>query len=192
MAERSSDLILIVDTQVGLTYASPSARSILGYYPEELMGRTKEFAADRIFPENRDRFMDGIKRTLTGEIIEDMEIQAIKKDGTQAYVSLNAVPTYKEGVLTGVQFSIRDITRAKTTEIALRESENKFKTLVEYSLDGTFILDPVGNIRFASRAAADIVGAQSPDDIIGKKNVIEFVATEYSGSYHHTSGCYSR
>lgn len=69
-----------------------------------------------------------------------------------------------------------DITERKQAEEALSESEEKFRALVEYSLDGTLILDPVGTILFANHTAARLVGIENPDEAIGRRNVTEFVA----------------
>lgn len=71
-----------------------------------------------------------------------------------------------------------DITDRKRAEKTLQESEEKFRTLVNHSLDGTFILDLVGGILFASSAAARIVGADAPGEIIGLMNVTAFVTPE--------------
>ncbi|MBP7299682.1 MAG: PAS domain S-box protein [Methanoculleus sp.] len=58
---------------------------------------------------------------------------------------------------------------------ALSESEEKFRALVEHSLDGTLILDPAGTILFANHAAGRLTEIGQPDELIGR-NVMEFVA----------------
>jgi PAS domain S-box-containing protein len=113
MAERSSDLLLLLDHQLGVTYASPAARTVLGYEPEELLGKTHEFAVQKIFEQdNNDVFQDAnnvLKGESKGKRIYDKELRIIKKDGTRTYVSIRAVPIYINGVLTGAQASIREI-----------------------------------------------------------------------------------
>ena len=71
-----------------------------------------------------------------------------------------------------------DITERKHAEEALSESEEKFRALVEHSLDGTLILDPMGKILFANHAAGRLVGIEDPGEAIGKRNVLEFIAPE--------------
>lgn len=68
-----------------------------------------------------------------------------------------------------------DITERKRAEEALLASEEKFRALVEHSLDGTLILDPEGKILFANHAAARLAGIGDPGELIGR-NVMEFVA----------------
>lgn len=177
MAERSSDLIILLDTNLCVSYASPSSTLITGYDPDELI-KLKEQFSERLFSENHREFLSCVRNATYGDPIENLEFEIFKKNAEAGFVSMSIVPTYMYNNISGVQVAIRDITRAKRSELQLRESENKFRTLVEYSLDGTFILDPVGNIRFASTSAADMVGADHPDEIIENKNVIEFVAPE--------------
>lgn len=59
---------------------------------------------------------------------------------------------------------------------ALSESEEKFRALVEHSLDGTLILDPEGKILFANNTAGQIIDVQNLDEIIGTRNVMEFIS----------------
>ncbi|MDD1694100.1 MAG: PAS domain S-box protein [Methanoregula sp.] len=62
-------------------------------------------------------------------------------------------------------------------EDALRKSEQKFRSLVEYALEGIFIVDLKGKILFANNAASHTLGFGSCKELIGR-NVIEFVAPE--------------
>lgn len=68
-----------------------------------------------------------------------------------------------------------DITERKRAEEALLASEEKFRALVEHSLDGTLILDLEGKILFANHAAARLAGLEDPGELLGR-NVMEFVA----------------
>lgn len=58
-------------------------------------------------------------------------------------------------------------------EQALRESEEKFRALVEYSLDGILITDFTGKLLFANRAAGSIIDAPDYQSMIGVRNVLE-------------------
>jgi PAS domain S-box-containing protein len=58
----------------------------------------------------------------------------------------------------------------------LRTSEEKFRALVEHSLDGILITDFTGNLLFANRTAGRIAEVEDYEAIAGKRNVLEFVA----------------
>ncbi|NLV26135.1 MAG: PAS domain S-box protein [Methanomicrobiales archaeon] len=114
MAERSSDLILLLDRQLCVTYASPAARTVLGYEPEELLGKSYEFAVLNIFDLGGDVISHDAKEVLNGESkgkrVYERDMRIIRKDGTRVYVSIHAVPIFQDGVLAGAQASIREIT----------------------------------------------------------------------------------
>lgn len=68
-----------------------------------------------------------------------------------------------------------EISRLKTVDMLL-ESEKKFRTLVELSLDGILILDYGGNILFVNNSAAGLIEAENVLGIAGFKNVMDYIA----------------
>lgn len=65
------------------------------------------------------------------------------------------------------------------SEQNLRESEDKFRALVEQSLDGTIITDFSGTMLFANPRIGEIIGHKQISDLVGKSNIIEFVMPEF-------------
>ncbi len=63
-------------------------------------------------------------------------------------------------------------------ERALRESEEKFRMVVENSLDGILIVSQTGVVLFRNRSVANIFDVESESDRVGTKNVMEFIAPE--------------
>lgn len=61
----------------------------------------------------------------------------------------------------------------------LKESEEKFRALVEQSLDGTIITDFSGTIRFVNPRIGEILGHERVWDLVGTSNVFEFIIPEY-------------
>ena len=133
MAERSPDLILIVNKEMSVTYASPSAGAILGYEPEELTGMTREFAARMIFPNSLTDFNAPVQPAMAGATIEKTGLKITKKDGSSAWVEIHAVPVLQDGIFDGAQITLRDVTAKVQAEIALRESEKQFAALFRNS-----------------------------------------------------------
>lgn len=118
MAERSSELIIILNKEMSPTYVSPSARSILGYDPEELEGKSVEFAAETIFSQSGPEISKAVQKTMQGKRIDNYEMRVRKKDGSLIFVNTNAVPVIQDGIVTGAQVSMRDITERKKVEAA--------------------------------------------------------------------------
>lgn len=99
--------------------------------------------------------------------------------GRTISVLIRACPLYNEdGVVTGAIESIRDITESKKAENSLRTSEEKFRALVELSLEGIIITDFSGTLLFANHAAGTIVEIPDIDKVIAGKNVMDFIAPE--------------
>ena len=158
IAERSSDLIFILGQSMSPTYVSPSARSIVGYDPGELTGKSPEFAMATIFQRSGPELMNAVNATMDGRTVENVEIQLTKKEGEPVYVSVHAVPVMNEGVLEGVQVTMRDITAAKNAEIALRESEAKYRLLADNVHDMIWTADPGMTLTYISPSVLALRG----------------------------------
>lgn len=106
-----------------------------------------------------------------------------KLNGEPIFIEGDYICLYdQEGRITG-HFGIqRDITDAKLAEIALKESEKKFKTLVESSADGISLLDLEGTILFANARKAEMIGVKSHTDLIGL-NAYSLIAPKYHAKF---------
>jgi len=120
ITERSSDCILVLNKEMSPTYVSPSVRQMLGYAPEELVGKTLEFAMETIFSEAGPAFMQAVTATRSGLPVENVELQLCRKDKTPVIVNLFALPILRNGILEGAQVSMRDITEIVVTQSALK------------------------------------------------------------------------
>ncbi len=97
---------------------------------------------------------------------ELLEIEAF--DGTRKYVLNWAIPLKDEGGgVTGAFVINQDITAVKRVEDALREREEKYRTLIRYSSDPIFSFNPDETYRFVNEAFARPFG-KTPEDIIGR------------------------
>lgn len=167
MAERSSDLVFILGKEMSPTYVSPSARTIIGYDPEELVGKSPEFAMATIFAKSGPALMDAVRATMDGILVEHVEIPLTRKDGMPVHVHLHAVPVMHDGVLEGAQVSMRDITAEVNAWRALRESEEKFRSFVETSPDMIWETDLKGNFRYISPTISTLMG-YTHEEVLGK------------------------
>jgi PAS domain S-box-containing protein len=76
----------------------------------------------------------------------------------------------------------REVEERRHVEASLRDSEDKYRTLVEASPDAVLMTDLQGHITFASRRAAEMYGSETADQLHGK-NPLEFFAPEDHGTF---------
>lgn len=122
LVETSHDLIWSVDVDGRWTFVNRhGAKSIYGYDPEEMVGRTFfEFLA----PDCMERARDTHQRLLAGETTVRYEIDHVRKDGETVTLSFNAIPAYDcAGQLVGSTGTAVNVTERKRAEEARRKLE---------------------------------------------------------------------
>ncbi len=88
--------------------------------------------------------------------------------GKPLYIWAKASPIYDlDGNITGVIQSVRDITAQREAEERLKESEERYRTAIEYSNDGVAIVSGSTHL-YVNQRFCDIFGFDSPDEIIGR------------------------
>lgn len=88
------------------------------------------------------------------------------KTGEIRWVEWNITPTIKDGILARVDGVSSDITQRKMAEIALKESEYKFRTLLQNSADAILVVNEKSEIMFASDSIFRIAG-YTAQELIG-------------------------
>ena len=171
MLENALDAIVAIDADGAVTAWNPQAEAMFGWAADEVLGRQ---LSDRIIPEqHREAHQRGLERYLkTGEgtlLNKRVEMTALRRNGCEFPIELAISPS--EG-RDGITFSafIRDITERRQTEGALRESEEKYRDLVENSSEIIYTLDPSSNITYISPAVSQLGGYEA-EELIGKSSL---------------------
>lgn len=160
------------------TFVSERAETILGY-PVERWLAEPDFWADRTHPEDRDPTV-AFYRAATAQQGSDhvFEHRAVAADGRVLWlrdiVHVVRDEAGRAELLRGVMV---DITERKRAEEALRESEARFRQLVEDSPDAILLL-VARRVAFASPAALRLFGAASLDELL-ERSAEQFVAPAY-------------
>ena len=111
-----------------------------------------------------------LARTLaSGETVLDAELAFIRRDGSRRALSMNASPIRSDsGTMVAAVAAFWDVTDRKRGEAALRESEARFRMLVESVHDfAIFMLDKEGRVVSWNQGAQRVTG-HSEEDIVGK------------------------
>ena len=166
-----------VNAQGLYTYASHIVTDVLGYQPEEMVGKMHFYD---LHPEaGRAAFkLAALDIFARKQPFVNLTNFAETKDGSLVWLSTNGIPRLNaEGVLIGYRGSDTDITERKKTEEALRESEDQFRTIAAFAHDAIVILDANGTIAFWNPAAETIFGYKK-DEAIGN-GLLHLLAPEH-------------
>ena len=139
--ENATDVIYMIDANLNILGVSPSVERILGYKPEDFIGRPVTDLKDILAPESFEQAVADTVLILKGETITATIYRFIAKDGTIRYGEVSGSPIMRDGKIIGIISIARDITKRKLAEDALRESEEKYRELVKYAPAGIYEVD---------------------------------------------------
>jgi PAS domain S-box-containing protein len=172
MVEHSLGLICAHDMDGVFLSINPAAARALGTIPEEGIGKSlEEFLA----PEVRHLFPDYLKRIRQNGSDEGI-MRLVDKDGREMLWLYGSTVFAEPGKEPYVLGHAQDITELKRTENALRESEEKYRLLVEHASDAIFQIGLNGKVEFANRKAKGIFG-YDPAEMVGR-HFTEFASPE--------------
>ena len=160
----SYDAVLFVDAVGTIKYLSPSYERISGYRAEELEGRS---ALQLIHPKDLRSVRDSFSalKEMSGTTI--MQYRVVAKDGTCRWVEATGYNLLGDPNVKAIVANIRDITESRRAEEDLRESEKRYRNLVEVSPDAILIHQDY-KVVFANPAAAKLLGVETRDEILGR------------------------
>ena len=157
LVETTSDWVWEVDKNGFYTYASPKVKDLLGYEPEEIIGK-KPFDLMPLDEAGRiaKLFRDIVKSRKPFTRLENTNAH---KDGHLVVLESSGVPIFeKDGNFTGYRGIDRDITERKRTEQALSESENTHRIVAQFTYDWEYWRGPDGRFLYISPSCERITG----------------------------------
>jgi PAS domain S-box-containing protein len=179
LAEHSTDMISKHTPEGVYTYASPASRSLLGYDPEDLVGRD---AYEFLHPDD----LEEIQRTHSA-ILERPDTYTVayrirRKDGSYTWfetTSRTVRDPETDEVLEIITVS-RDITERKSAEARLREAEAKYRTLVEQIPAVTYVaaLDDVASATYVSPQVEEVLGTVPEEWLADPELVVKLLHPE--------------
>lgn len=173
LIQSSSDIILIIDEDGEVTFESPSLERTLGYFSGTFIGQSP---LSVIHPDD----LDQVRNDLS-ELFQSVnsgiptEFRCRKADGSWVYLEAVGNNLFNNPSIHGIVLNIRDITRHKLAEKALRESEAQYRALIETTGTGFVIIDPEGRVLDANEEYVHLTGYHDLKEILGR-SVIEWTA----------------
>jgi PAS domain S-box-containing protein len=168
--EDSRDAISISTRDGNYIAFNQAFLDLFGYTEEDM--KTIRAEEKYVNPNDRAVFKKEVEKKGS---VADFEVTLKKKDGEKIYSLITSTLWHApDGDAVGYQGIIRDITRQKLAEEALRESEEKWHSLAETAPCVILTVQRDGTIQFLNRP----VGSYTPEDTIGTK-VWEYVPPDY-------------
>lgn len=152
-----------------------AAEEITGYPANEVVGSNEIWKRLYPDPDYRRRLTASIRRIISEDnYLENLETEIRTRDGRARIIQWNTRPMDRDAEGRDRYIAIgRDITERRAAERALRESEEKFRRLVENLNEIVFVLDEHAVITYISPNIESVSGYSAPD-VIGRP-YIEFV-----------------
>lgn len=167
MVETANDAIISWDADDKIIAWNKAAERMYGYNAAEAIGL---YQSQMIAESHRKAHQEGLRRAAaTGKLAlggRTVSGISLRKDGTEFPVelSINATRIAGRTVFTGI---IRDITERLKAEQKLKESEERFRSVLELANDAVAVYDSSGNVVFWNRAA-EMMHGYSSNEMAGK------------------------
>jgi PAS domain S-box-containing protein len=174
------DAVITTDINGKIMQLNPVSEELTGWKEDEAKGKALEEVFNIISEIDRKKVENPVVKVLREGLVVGLANHTllISKDGLEIPIADSGAPIKDEnGEIIGVVLVFRDQTAERVILNALKESEEKYRKLIEVSPDG-IIIHQNGIIKYANQSAAKIGGYDSTDELIGK-NAIEFVHPDY-------------
>jgi PAS domain S-box-containing protein len=174
LLDLSNDAIFVRDAADRVTYWNEAAAELYGFTREEALGPVAHELLHTEFPAPLEKIKEQLHRDerWTGELVHT------RKDGAKVIVNSRWVLDRKaNGNTWCVLETNNDITQQKQTEKALRESEERFRAIVETTPECVKLISADGTLLHMNSPGLQMVGAGSADEVVGK-NVYDLIAPE--------------
>jgi PAS domain S-box-containing protein len=170
----SSELVVQLDYNLRIVFTNEPFLNLIESEEKAILGKNIEYTPiamvfDDAFAGFVQKIREGIEgKEWSGEIVLDTK---------NLILFCRIAPTVFEDGRKGVSVILEDVTEQRRADNALRESEDRYRTLVEISPDAVF-LHRKGTIIYANPAAIRLLGGSYAEEIIGKE-ILDFVSPEF-------------
>ena len=175
LIERIRDAVVVAEAQTGrIVVWNAAATRIFGYSSSEVLGHSWTVIVPERLKAQCEAGMARFRDTGHGPYIDSnavLELPAVRKDGEEITIEIVLSPMESirdlEGTEGRVVFAIiRDVTEREEVKKVLRESEERYRSLVQHTSDTITVLDASGTIIYISPAVERMTGYK-PEERVG-------------------------
>jgi len=160
LLESGSDVILVIDGEGAIGYASPAVTRTLGYDPGSL--QNVEFES-LLPPDRREALLEALAAVEPHGPPTTQLLPIRHAEGQWRWMECVPAPLPGGG---GVVLTARDVTEREQAAHRVRQSEDRFRSAIDAMQEGMVVLDGKGVIRLANRRAEEIL-EQQPGTLVG-------------------------
>lgn len=170
-----------VDLKGRFTFVDQRAEKLLGWTEEELLGKDMHRTIHRCTPDDGTRVPGGkcpLWEASRSRVTFRCDTERIgRKDGATLSITYTSSPLFLNGVVVGTVFAFHDMTAREWELSQLRESEQRYRWLVEAAPDAMWLSDQYGYIVLTNRRAAETFGYEHPEDMV-QSSFLELILPE--------------
>ena len=150
LAQRSMDMVIVIDGEGTAIYANPTAERLTGYRLEDFEGRS---AIDLVHPDDLAVLGQSFEDLLAGAgDSEPIAFRLGRVDGSWMHVEAVASNQLEDEAVRGIVVNVRDIDERVRAEREARESDVRYRTMIEALLYGALLVDKHGVVTLANNA----------------------------------------
>lgn len=167
VVDTAVDAIVVIDRNGAIRSVNQATVRVFGYTADELVGNNVSMLMPEPYAAEHDGYLANYLCTGTKKIIGiGREVAGKRKDGSIFPMDLSVGEAHDgdEPIFVGI---IRDITERKAAELALRESELRWRSIVDTVPDAMIVIDAAGTVASFSPAAERLFGYTS-DEVVGR------------------------
>ena len=157
LAEHSTDLVMVVGADLQPKYVSPAASRFLGITDHDRF----DPASSVLHPDDSDTVhaqMAEILAELVGTQSAPIVARFLRSDGEYRWIEMTVTNLLEEPLVAGLVLNGRDVTERRDVDDQLRESESKFRGLVQNLAEGVTVLAADGSVKYSSPSASRMMG----------------------------------
>jgi PAS domain S-box-containing protein len=178
ITDATQDALWEIDLRTKQLWWSEGARPLFGHSPGELQIGLSDWY-NGIHPEDRDRVRIQFENYMCGDAVDWFDEYRFRRaDGVYIYIHDKGRKFYAEtGEAVWIAGAMANITERKAAEQALRDSEERYRSLTELSPDGVVIAGADGTIHLANASMLRMLGRRS-EEVMGR-NLLDFLSPQY-------------
>ena len=155
LVESSPLAIVVLDLDTRVRLWNPAAERLFGWTAQEVRNLPLPIVA----PDGEDAFRANLEAARRGSVFTGCETRCQRKDGSAISISMSAGPSRnRRGEIKSIICVMADVTEHNRSEVALRQSETKFRSVVQSATDGIILAGCDGNIIEWNNGAEQIFG----------------------------------